>query len=130
MLQLARDLICEALGEDLVAVRLEFQGERESGIASIGCRYWGVEEIAQNVAIMPSRSLVIRLPRRLFEDRQVIELAVKEHGFAGEAPPRWDQVDWSWSGLFQADIEEGKPVLRTVEAEAQPLSYEIVNGSE
>ena len=127
MLELARHPECRATENGLVMVRLDFQGERESGIAAVGGRGRGFAEIREGVAIMPPHTVLVRLPERLFRHGEIVELAVKEHGFPSEEPPIWEHMDWSWSGVFVADVVQEQPVLRSVDAAVMQFlnTYEL-----
>jgi len=98
-------------GRGLVGIRLGFSGLPEAGVAATGVRRGGCETISQGLAILPGPSVVIDLDYETFKTGAEVLLAVKADGYATPEAPRWEGMNWSWTGRFQASVQEGRPHL-------------------
>ena len=98
-------------GGGLVGIRLGFSGLPRAGVVATGVRRGGCESISRGLSIVPGPGVDINLEYEIFETGAEVLLAVKADGYTTPEAPRWEGMDWSWTGRFQASVQEGRPHL-------------------
>jgi hypothetical protein len=100
--------------ETWVHFLLRFDWETKPNALLIGARWLGEFAYIRKSGVYPESRIGWRLPESLFERGGFVELAVKDTG-AGDLDFRpWDDIGWTWTGVFNATTRSGKPFLEKV----------------
>jgi hypothetical protein len=100
--------------ETWVHFLLCFDWETKPNILLIGARWLGEFAYIRKSGLYPESKVGWRLPESLFERGGFVELAFKE-GTTGDLDFRpWDDIGWTWTGIFNATTRSGRPYLEKV----------------
>ncbi len=91
-----------------------FDFEATPNALLIGARWLGEFAYIGTSAVYPGSRVGWRLPESLFERGGLVELAFKETGTRDLEIRPWDDIGWTWSGIFNATTQSGKPHLEKV----------------
>lgn len=80
----------------------------------IGARWLGEFAYMSRSGIYPDSRVGWRLPESLFERGGLVELALRETGSPDLDFRPWDEIGWTWTGIFNATTRDGKPHLQRV----------------
>jgi hypothetical protein len=92
-----------------VLLCLEF--DEKPNAALIGARWLGEFVYLGKAGIYPGSRIGWRLPESLFERGGLVELAVRDTGAPNLDLRPWDQIGWTWTGVFNATTRDGRPHL-------------------
>lgn len=93
-------------------LRLDFDTKPHAVL--IGARWLGEFTYMSRSGIYPGSRVCWRLPESLFERSGLVELALRD-ARAPELDFRpWDDIGWTWTGVFNATTRDGKPYLEKV----------------
>ena len=79
----------------------------------VGARWLGEFAYIGTSGVYPGSRVVWRLPESLFERGGFVELAFKATGTRDLTVREWDEIGWTWTGVFSATTRSGTPHLET-----------------
>jgi hypothetical protein len=100
--------------EPWVHFMLSFGWETPPNALLVGARWLGEFAYVGTSGVYPGSRVLWRLPESLFERGGLVELAFKETGTRDLAIRAWDEIGWTWTGIFNATTRSGKPHLEMV----------------
>ena len=100
--------------EAWVDVLLCFHFETKPNAVLLGARWLGEFLYLGKSGLYPGSRIRWRLPESLFERAGLVELALREKGAPDLDLRPWDDIGWTWTGVFNATTRDGKPHLETV----------------
>lgn len=80
----------------------------------IGARWLGEFAYIGRSGVYPGSRVCWRLPESLFERSGLVELALCDVGAPELELRPWDEIGWSWAGIFNATTRDGRPHLEKV----------------
>jgi hypothetical protein len=89
--------------------------ESKPNLVLIGARWLGEFAYISKAGIYPGSRVGWRLPESLFERGGLVELAVRDKKSADLDFRPWDDIGWTWTGVFNATTRDGQPHLEKVE---------------
>jgi hypothetical protein len=101
--------------ETWVHFLVRFDWETPPNTLLIGARWLGEFAYLRKSGVYPGARVGWRLPEGLFERGGFVELALKE-GTTGDLEFRpWEDIGWTWTGIFNATTRSGSPYLEKVD---------------
>ena len=94
-----------------VDIMLTIEFESKPYAVLIGARWLGEFAYLSRSGIYPGSRVCWRLPESLFERGGLVELALRETGAPDLDFRPWDEIGWTWTGIFNATTRDGKPHL-------------------
>jgi hypothetical protein len=80
----------------------------------IGARWLGEFVYVGRSGIYPESRVGWRLPENLFERGGLVELGLRDTGAPELDLGPWDQIGWTWTGVFTATTRDGRPHLERI----------------
>jgi len=81
----------------------------------IGARWLGEFAYVGRSGVYPGSRVCWRLPESLFERSGLVELALRDVGAAELELRPWDEIGWTWTGVFDATTRDGRPHLEKLD---------------
>ncbi len=100
--------------ESWVHVLIAFDWEVKPNLLIVGARWLGEFVYIGKSGVYPGSRVGWRLPESLFLRGGLVELAFKTVGTADLDLRPWDDIGWTWSGVFNATTRSGMPYLEKV----------------
>ena len=94
---------------------LAFDLEPRPNAVLVGARWLGEFAYMNKSAVYPGSRIGWRLPENLFERGGLVELAFKTGGTGDLDFRPWDDIGWTWTGMFSATTRSGSPHLEKID---------------
>lgn len=100
--------------EDWVHFLVCFDLEEKPNTLLVGARWMGEFAYISKTGLYPGSRVGWRLPVTLFERGGFVELAIKTRGTGDLDFRPWDDIGWTWTGVYNATTRDGKPHLEKI----------------
>ncbi len=98
-------------GDGWVRFALCFDWDTTPSNLLLGARWLGEFAYFGTSGVYPGSRVIWRLPESLFERGGLVELAFKAIGARDLTVKAWDDIGWTWTGVFNATTRSGSPHL-------------------
>jgi hypothetical protein len=94
---------------------LTFDLDTRPNALLVGARWLGEFAYMNKSALYPGSRIGWRLPESLFERGGLVELAFKSGGTGDLDFRPWNDIGWTWTGVFSASTRSGSPHLEKID---------------